>query len=245
LIKDGENVKKNRIAIIAGVICLVLAFAISLQIRTINSMSKDIGGTTLNSNSDLQNQYLKWKSMSDQAAKDLAAAESNLEKIRNQAASNNSNDAAVEAQIQKGNGLLGLTDVTGDGVTVVLNDGKDASQTDSSNVSDTLIHQQDIQEVVNELFNAGAEAISINGQRVTNQTAIFCDGNIVRINNVKISVPIAIQAIGSTEGLYGALTRQGGIIYWINQGGASAIPYKSQNLQISKFTGVYSYQWIK
>ena len=236
---------KKKIAIISGVVCLVLAFAISLQIKTINNMAKNIGGTTLNSNSDLQDQYLKWKSKSDQVAKDLAAAEANLDKIRTGAASNNANDAAVEAAIQKGNSYLGLTDVTGDGVTVILNDGKNASGTNSNNVSDSLIHQEDIQSVVNELFNAGADAISINGQRVTNQTAIFCDGNIVRINNEKIGVPIAIQAIGYTEALYGALTRPQGYIDAINEGGATANVYKSQNLQISKFTGVYSYQWIK
>ena len=192
---------KKKIAILYGAICLVLAFAISLQIRTINSMAKDIGGTTLNSNSDLQNQYLKWKSMTDQANKDLASAESSLDKIRNTAASNNANDAAVEAQIQKNNSYLGLSDVTGDGVTVILDDNRNANLTSSDNASDYIIHQEDIQGVVNELFNSGAEAISINGQRVTLQTAIFCDGNIIRINNEKTSVPVVIQVIGSQPGL--------------------------------------------
>ena len=193
--------KKNRIAILYGAICLVLAFAIALQVRTINNMAKDIGGTTLNSNSDLQNQYLKWKSMNDQAAKDLAAVEKNLDKIRNDAASNNASDAAVEAKIQENNKYLGLSEVTGDGVTVILSDNNDASLSNSNNASDFIIHQQDIQEVVNELFNAGAEAVSINGERVVLPTAVFCNGNIIRINNVKVSVPVVIQAIGSQSGL--------------------------------------------
>ncbi|MCL2342068.1 MAG: DUF881 domain-containing protein [Firmicutes bacterium] len=193
--------KKEKIAILSGIICLVLAFAISLQFKTITHMAKDIGGTTLGSNTDLQNQYLQWKSMTDAADKNLAAAESNLEKVRSEAAANNANDVAVEAQIQKNNSILGFSDVSGDGVTVILNDNKNASAANADNISDYVIHQQDIQNVVNELFNAGAEAVSINGERVVLPTAIFCDGNIIRINNVKVSVPVVIQAIGSQSGL--------------------------------------------
>jgi len=240
-----KNLKKEKIAIISGVICLVLAFAISIQIKTINNMSRDIGGTSLNGNSDLQDQYLKWKSMNDQVSKDLDTAEQKLEKIRNDAASNNANDASVEEEITKNNSSLGLTDVTGDGVTIVLDDNRNVSISDVNDISKYLIHQEDILEIVNELFNAGADAISINGQRIVNTTAIFCDGNIIRINNEKVGVPITIQAIGYTERLYYAINRTGGYIDYIKSDGANVDVYKSQNLRIPKYTGVYSYQWIK
>ena len=130
----------------------------------------------------------------------------------------------------------------------MLDDNRNVSASDvpeGSSISDYLIHQEDIWLIVNELFNAGADAISINGQRVVNTTAIYCDGNIIRINGEKVGVPIAIQAIGYTESLYFALTRPYGYIQAIQSEGAIVHIDKSQNLRIPKYTGVYSYQYIK
>lgn len=85
--------------------------------------------------------------------------------------------------------MIGLTDVTGPGVILTIAD----SDIDSSLVldaSDFLIHDLDLLKVVNELKNAGAEAISINNQRIILTTPIICGGNTININGERIGFAI-------------------------------------------------------
>ena len=129
--------------------------------------------------------------------------------------------------------MLGSTDVTGDGVIIHLEDSID------------LVHDIDIITIVNELKNAGAEAISINDQRVVTTTAITCDGNVVLINGQKIGTPFTILAIGYPEKLMGALSRPGGYIEILNEDGVYAEIRKSNNIKIPKYSGVITYKYMR
>ena len=75
--------------------------------------------------------------------------------------------------------MLGLTDVTGPGVIVTLSDSK-KDIASSLNPSQLLVHDLDVLSVINELKNAGAEAISINDQRIVPTTGIICGGKYNR-----------------------------------------------------------------
>ena len=97
---------------------------------------------------------------------------------------------------------MGATEVTGPGVTITLTDTdpKDPIRFFTDNIL-LVIHNTDILEVVNELKNAGAEAIDVNGQRIVETTAISCDGNVTAINGEKVSSTFVINAIGLPERL--------------------------------------------
>ncbi len=82
-----------------------------------------------------------------------------------------------------------------------------------------VVHDGDLLEVVNALKNAGAEAISINNQRITNSSSITCIGNVIKINGEKVSVPYVINAIGLPEKLYGSITMPGGYIKQLEDDG--------------------------
>ncbi|OQB06067.1 MAG: hypothetical protein BWY19_00496 [bacterium ADurb.Bin212] len=97
--------------------------------------------------------------------------------------------------------LAGLSDVSGRGVEITLNDS------DSGPVSeDTIVHASDLRDVVNYLWAGGAEAISINDQRIVATTAIDCVVNTILINNVKLSNPFKITAIGNSEKMMALLS---------------------------------------
>ena len=105
----------------------------------------------------------------------------------------------ITSEIDDNNFLLGLTPVTGQGIKISL---KDAEISDTSNpfeVHDKLIHDFDLYKLVNDLKNAGAEAISVNGQRVLSTTEFYCVGPFIRINQVSQAVPFTISAIGDKE----------------------------------------------
>ena len=75
-----------------------------------------------------------------------------------------------------------------------------------------IVHMPDILGVINELKNAGAEALSINDKRVVSTTSLTCEGNIINIHGDKISYPFVIKAIGSSIYMNSALIRAGGTI---------------------------------
>ena len=106
------------------------------------------------------------------------------------------------------------------------------------------MHAVDILEVVNALKNAGAEAISVNDQRVTNYTDIYCAGNVIQINGQKISSPIEIKAIGSPELLYGSLKIPGGYIEILEDSGVIVTMQKQENITIKKYDGILKTQFL-
>ena len=124
-----------------------------------------------------------------------------------------------------------------------MTDGEVA--TNRLDVSSSLVHDADLIEVINALKNAGAEAISINGERVVNTTAITCAGNIVKVNNEKIGVPFVINAIGSPEKLYGALKMLGGYISKLEDDGVGVKIEKQTSITIPKYDGVYKFEYAK
>lgn len=110
---------------------------------------------------------------------------------------------------------VGLVPVSGKGIVVTLNDSK--SLPDTANVNDYIVHEENIRQVVNELFSAGAEAISINGQRLTTNSAIRCVGPTVLVNEVKTVPPFEISAIGEPETLITSLEMPGGVLQTIKE----------------------------
>ena len=75
-----------------------------------------------------------------------------------------------------------------------------------------LIHDRDIRDVVNELRAAGAEAVTVNGQRITVSSSIRCAGPIVLINQDEMATPFIIQAIGDPDKLLSALNIRNGVL---------------------------------
>lgn len=232
--------KKKQIAITLGVMCLLLTIAICVQIRTMNSASSTVSQTL--ADNELRDQVLKMKERYDNASNDLANAQKELERVRQAATQDDETAEAKEQELKENNMILGNTDVTGEGVEIVLADAVNISS--SLSASDQIIHYGDIQDVVNELRNAGAEAIEVNGQRIVNTSAITCEGNIIKINGERIGSPFTIKAIGSKDLLYGALERAGSILDWIRDAGNTAITTKEDNITISRYLGVISHEYL-
>ena len=94
---------------------------------------------------------------------------------------------------------------TGPGVAVTLRDAPLDVQPAGVDEELLIVHQQDIQAVVNALWSGGAEAMTIQGQRVTSRTGIKCVGNTVVVHGVPYAPPYVIVAIGGADELEAAL----------------------------------------
>lgn len=235
--------QKNKIAIILGIVCMVLTISIAVQIRTIESATSTVG-TGISDNSGLKDEFLKSQEEYNTAYRKLEEAEKKLEEVRNQATQNSETDSNTEIEIKEDRKLLGLTEVTGQGFIIKLDDNREINGSEVLNVSDYLVHEGDLTYIVNELFNAGADAIAINDQRITSKTSILCDGNIIRINGEIVSVPITIQAIGYPERMDYALNRPGGYLEILANAGVQVYVQKSEKITLPKYEGVYNSEYL-
>lgn len=143
-----------------------------------------------------------------------------IQKYQDAMTEEGSQTRVLAEDLRKLNVLAGLTPVTGPGVIVILRDSKKPPQKPKSMPDDLwqsgtaeyLIHDSNIRDVINELKNAGAEAISVNDQRVINTTSVRCVGNNVHVNAVPTAgSPVIIKAIGNADLIQSGLLMRGGI----------------------------------
>lgn len=233
--------KKGKILILFAVMSMGLTYGACIQMKTVNN-----NGTTVNltaAQSELKSEILKINEKYNNLSEELDKLEVKLEDVRADSTSSNSELAILEESIKEKNLTLGLTEVTGTGVKIVLNDSSISTINNPFiNASDLLVHDGDLIHVVNELFNAGAEAISINGQRVISTTAIECDGNVIKVNGNKIGAPFEILAIGYPEQLAG-LQRPGGYIEALVSRGLTVNLTKQSTVTIPKYTGTMKFNY--
>lgn len=105
--------------------------------------------------------------------------------------------------------FYGNSDVEGPGIKITINDRHKTYYIDEDDLYNSITHDGDLRNMVNDLRSAGAEAISINGKRITMDTSITCEGLLIEINDENIAPPFEILAIGDPDGLQYALTLDG------------------------------------
>ena len=229
---------KRRIGIILGIMCFVLTIAIVVQYKTVSSANKIVGS---GSNNVLKTEVLRWKEKYEEAYENLDKLEEMLEEKRKMATSNDEASLKLQEELKILNALIGTTDVKGDGVVITIADNTSVTNQTIGiydNISNYLIHDSDLIRLVNELKNAGAEAISINDERIINSTSITCDGNVVLINGNKLSSPFTIKAIGSQATILGAIQRTGGLLEEFYEFGLVASVEQQTNITIYKYNGI-------
>lgn len=100
--------------------------------------------------------------------------------------------------------MAGKVTLRGPGIRIRIGDNLTKS-TNNGNVETQLIHDMDVLNIINDLKAAGAEAISINGERVVHNSGINCGGPIILINQESVTAPFVISAIGDAKQLYAAV----------------------------------------
>lgn len=150
------------------------------------------------------------------AQAELVSLRGEIEKLRaenttlqNQVAEGGKGSEEINKSLQDTKLFAGLTETEGPGMTIVLRD----SRRPVENILDPsggIIHDTDVLKVVNELWNAGAEAVAVNGKRVGPRTNFRCVGSTILVDSIKIATPIRIDVIGDLQTLSGAMNMPGG-----------------------------------
>lgn len=121
---------------------------------------------------------------------------------------------AAEVDTQRLNSHV--TALTGPGIIVTMEDS-DRELEEGEDPNTLVIHDLDVLNILNDLRRAGAEAIAINGQRVTSQTQIMCQGATITVNDVTYGQPFILEAIGNPDTLNAAINAPNSYAYVLRE----------------------------
>ena len=134
----------------------------------------------------------------------------------------------------------GSTPVTGQGLTVRLNDAPDDSRLRADVAADVLVvHQQDLQAVMNALWQGGAEAMALMDQRVISTSAFRCVGNVLRLHGLLYSPPYEVRAIGDPDLMRAALDASPDVALYQQNAAVVGLGWSvhSGHLELPAYTG--------
>ena len=216
-------------------VCFVLGFMLFIQFKTIK---QGVGPVSEYRARELASEVKKLTQEKQTLLKIKNDYESKIGKYESTAASSSSTSKLLKEELDKARVLAGLTDVEGPGITLTIDDGNYSAENNYAIITHEMLLQ-----LINELNAAGAEAISINNQRIITITEIRQAGIWINVNTVKLAQPYTIKAIGEPKQLEAALLLRGGIRDQFTESGVKVIIEKSEKIGMEKFNGIIAHKY--
>jgi uncharacterized protein YlxW (UPF0749 family) len=246
--RPATRAKRPLIYSLTGV-CFLFGGLLAMQLRAIqqvhlNQIKKQEGIV------EAQQLASKMKLQADLSAKERAKLNSQLVNLKNiikQGTSLTASQvAALNSQIKDLQTVAGLTPVSGPGIRITASDNPKAGEFRASGTVDEgwgMVHDFDLQQVVNELRSAKADAIAIKGPggrtfRITGYTPIRCVGPVIYINWEPVASPFTLEAVGDAQTMKSALEMPGGIIDAMRNNGPVGVKIETvRELRLPAATG--------
>ena len=229
--------KKGKIilAITIGLTAFILVMVMFTQFKTVQET--DITGIETMREAELRTELASWKSKYEDALSKIEETESKIEEYNTEIASNNDLTEILTEELEEAQMYAGYTDLQGEGIIITLED-TDTSQIEAS----------DLLTLVNELKATGAEAISINGERIVTLTDIVdLDYKYIVINTTlkytRISSPYTVKAIGNQKYLESAITIKYGYLDSMDANGKLVSYELSDLVLVEKYDGDIEYDF--
>lgn len=215
----------------------VLGLTMVIQFKTVTAT--DIAGIELMREAELRTELASWKSKYEDATLKIEETNNKIEEYSKEIEENNNISELLAREVHEAEVIAGYTDVFGPGIIVTLED------TDKMQIT-----ADDIMSLLNELKLAGAEAISINNQRIVSLTDISnIDYKFIMINTAKeigkarVESPYVIKAIGNQKYLESAISIKYGFLDSMKSSEKTANYVLDNNITISKYDGILEYKY--
>jgi uncharacterized protein YlxW (UPF0749 family) len=189
---------------------VVLLSGALFAVSAVNSDGTDLRGGR---NTDLASVVNAEKKETEELTRRVAELTREVEQLSAGVGDRNVN--RYQDEIETLDDPAGLTAEAGPAVRVTLTDAPQDVITETEGDPNLLVvHQQDIQAVVNAMWRAGAEAVTVQGQRLVSTTGIKCEGNSVTLHGVPYSPPYVIVAVGDQEAIQRSLANDTYLDYY-------------------------------
>ena len=233
-----KKLKKGKITMIItiAIACFALALVMTMQFKIVNET--DITSIENMREAELRSELANWKSKYEETNAQYEETIKKINEYKQTSQSNEETEALVDSELEQVNMLLGKTDVEGEGIELTLREKED-DEIARINADDLLL-------IVNALKQAGAEAISINDERIVNMSDIVdINGTFIKVNGKRILAPYIIKAIGNQSYLESALIGNGGHVDDMRKLGQDVSITKSNKITILKYNDEINTKYIE
>jgi uncharacterized protein YlxW (UPF0749 family) len=198
--------------VILSLVLLVLGFLISYsyQLTKERNQNRTISAEQWDKEYETRSLLINNEEINRDLQKELYAKQEEVKQIEESLKDQKQVYYNLVEDVEKYRMYVGDLPVVGKGVQVTLEDSSYIPEGD--NVNNYIVHESHIFNVINELYISGADAISINGQRLSSDSYIYCNGPVVTVDGNQFPAPFVISAIGDPNVLLSALNIAGGII---------------------------------
>ena len=193
------------VAITIGIMSFMMIYVILIQFNTVKEFDGE--EIELMRETELKETLANYKEKYEEVANEILATKEKIEEYRKNEKSEEDAVVLLEKEVKQSNMLLCYTDVQGEGIIITMKNNVRYDEQESS-----IISTADLLELINELRLAGAEAISINDERIVASSDIFDVGRFICVNGQRTTSPYTIKAIGDRKYLQSALNIKGGYI---------------------------------
>jgi uncharacterized protein YlxW (UPF0749 family) len=222
---------------VVGILAVCVGFAISMQISL--GQNPDQGGLVpIGKVTPYQVELEKLQIEKDMAIEDLRVIEERLARIEKENAEDDTLVAGLVADLDRYKMAAGVLDVKGPGLIITIEDPPPAEGLEADIYGDIMTHFDLMLSLVNRLKEAGAEAISINGNRLVNLTEMVLAGDNVNINSNPTASPYKLLVIGDPDTIEAAITIKFGIVNTMrDMYNLRVLIEKSEELAIARYNG--------
>lgn len=210
-LKTSDRKKRNN-RILYALVFLVLGFIFSFSYRTLGpgSESQQMKLEVNDREEIFRKDLIEQKERNKQLTDEISKKQKSIAEVEQLLSNSEQNHDALVKEAKSLRLLLGVVPSSGQGIRVELEDGDyDPTQ---QNPNEYIVHESQVLMVVNELKIAGAQALSINGQRINSNSSIKCTGPVIAIDGQTFPAPFVVEAIGDTNALSSSLTLRGGVM---------------------------------
>lgn len=226
------NKEKLVMSITIGIACFALMLVMFMQFKVVQQT--DITAIETMRESELRLELSSWNEKYNELSQRYDEISAKIQEYKNEKESDAKTAQLLEEELEQLNEVLGKTDVEGEGIVIQIIDKK--GNEISEDVTVESITSTELLTIVNELFAAGAEAISLNGHRIISMSAIYEIGTeYLKVNGEKISSPYIINAIGNSDYLKGAVSGKGGGVDELKELGHETSVDISKKIKIEKY----------
>lgn len=230
--------KKGKITVVItiAIACFALTTVMFMQFKIVNET--DITSIETMREEELRTELANWKQRYKEAEEQYQTKVERLEEYREKQQSEEEATGLVQKELEQTNMYLGTTDVEGEGIIIRIKDITD-------NDAVKPINSEDLLTIVDYLKLAGAEAIEINEQRITNMSEItYVNNSVIYINQQRILAPYVIKAIGDSSKMESTLLGNGGYIETLKELGFN-ITIEKHKVTIHKYSNEINSKYIK
>jgi uncharacterized protein YlxW (UPF0749 family) len=190
-------------------VCLVLGAMLGIQVHT-----QRLRGDTMvgRETSALVGMLTRNEAQVGEQQEEIQQLRARLTEYEKEASSEKGLTRLMSEELHTARIALGVVEVKGPGIVLQISDSTMRASDEIGGQDVYVIHDFDLLQIANELWCAGAEAVSLNGQRLITGSSIACSARLIEVNSVTVGSPFTFQAIGDRDKLISALNIRDGVL---------------------------------